>query len=308
MVRHVCALGFVAALAALAVGAVADPSTAPRTAVINPVTLRLKYRDGETLTYHMVFSTIETEYQNGVQKSNSDDKYDFTILQTVKSLDMPMQAATIETDVTLNSESLTTNERPQKDWVYSTLPTHILTSTSVIEPDGKVDSLTDADSNLIHGMPAFMDTSCQMGSPFFTPDRPVSVGNTWSNSSSVGTWSLGFDTNYRLANLLNVKGDLVATLASTFTGKRNSPHVNQTDYDLTTTVTGNQTLLFDNTSGVVQSETSTSQFTDKMVTDPNQPAPPSGKSVPAYSGEADATDNWTMTLESRTVTPSTGKA
>lgn len=260
--------------------------------------LRLKYKTGEVLTYHLVLALIGASKVEDMPAINSIGKMDYTVTQTVKSVDPKTQAATIDTDVTLNSEAYTVNGRLLPDREHPKLPCLILTSTLVVEPDGKVDSLKKTDNNPFDNMPAFIDPSGQMGGPFSSPDTPVKVGDAWNRTIPGGMSDLSYHTSYQLRSLSSVKGDLVAALDSAISGNLSIPHINQTPTGITITLTGNQSLLFDNTIGVVQSESNSSYFTEKQATDPSLPSPPPGQQVSVKNGESHVTENWTLTLES----------
>ena len=275
-----------------------EPTLIPQAGALNTpasATLRLKFKVGETQVYHLVMHINGTIAQNGAAAMPFDQVIDMTSTQVVQSIDPTSAAATVKSNLVMSSMTMTYNGKVIP--IPTTAKSPIGDITSVIEPTGKVDSFH---MDPVPGTPQAlkMDTNNPMFGAIFSPDKPVSVGDTWSRSTTGGIMGMNVTTNYKLSDLSVSKGEQMATVDSTLSGNLSSTVPNHAATTMNGTFSGTQSTLFDNTAGVTDSVTSNSHVIVVTATDTSQPPPPGAAGTTPTDQKIDITQVMTMTLVS----------
>jgi len=257
--------------------------------------LRLKFKVGDVQTYDMLLHIVGTIGQGGAAAAiPMDQTMEMLVTQTVQSIDPKTGAATIKSNVASKKTILLVNGKdvsPPAAQQGQTQP--IASVTSVLEPNGKVDSF-NMDRSASPNMPMGMDANSPMVGAFFGPDNPISVGDTWSRTTTGGPMGMTYLSTYKLSDLSTQNGDQVATIACKQSGNLSTKLRAATM--LNGTFDTDQATLFDNTLGRMQSVTSTSHIHMVMATDTSQP-PPAGATPPTpINQKIDLTQTMTMTL------------
>lgn len=283
--------------------ALADiPATAPGniTTASAPITpgstlLRLKFKVGDVETYDLFLHIAGTIGQGGAGAGMPmDQTMDMSVTQTVQSIDPKTGNATVKASVASNKITILMNGKDVSP-PATQQPQPITNMTSVIEPNGKIDSF-NVDKSVGANMPMGLDANSPMMGAFFGPDTPVAVGDTWSRTTTGGLMGLTYNTTYKLADLTVHNGDQIATVGSKQTGSM-STKMGGGATILNGTFNTDQSTLFDNTIGIMQSLTSTSHIHMVIATDTSQPPPAGGVAPNPVNQKIDLTQTMTMTLE-----------
>ena len=257
--------------------------------------LRLKFKVGDVQTYDLLLHIAGTIGQGGAGAGMPlDQTMDMSVTQTVQSIDPTTGYATVKSSVSSKKVTILMNGKDVSP-PATQQPQPITNVTSVLEPNGKVDSF-NMDKAVGGNMPMGMDSNSPMLGAFFGPDKPVAVGDTWSRTTTGGLMGMTYNTTYKLADLSVRNGNQIATVGSKQTGSM-STKMGGGATMLNGTFDTDQSTLFDNTLGLMQSLTSTSHMHMVIATDTSQPPPAGGAAPNPVNEKIDLTQTMTMTLE-----------
>lgn len=232
--------------------------TVKETTPARQITLRLKFKVGRTETYHLVVSSIGTVSRDGGAALPINQAIDATISQAVQSIDPLTGAATIKSHLDSGTMTLTINGKPVPGNQQAGLQA-LGNITSVVEPNGKVDSLHMAAPSSPQSPFNFSSNSSMFGAIFST-GKAVSVGDSWSRNTKDGPMGMNYGSTYTLSGLATSNGDQLATVDCGLSGTLSTRITTPVMATIDGQFSGSQKTIFDNTEGISTAVTGSSHL------------------------------------------------